>query len=67
MNDKPAKVKLKYNGLSAYFVLVPTGRRLLVSSGEVVELLPNEAEALKGSADWSVAPKAKKLTDSEGV
>jgi len=52
-----AKQKYIYQGsVAADVVLAPTGRSLLVSPGDSVTLLANEAKSILGSGDWVPAP-----------
>ena len=53
---KPKTIRMQFSGLDSYIVLSPTGRRMLVHTGDIIEVLANEAASLKGSADWSAAP-----------
>lgn len=55
-STKPKTIRMTFSGLDSYIVLHPTGRRMLVHTGDTIEVLANEAASLKGSADWSAAP-----------
>ena len=46
-----------YNGpFEAEVILAPTGRMIVVSPGDAVTLLANEAKSISGSGDWTPAP-----------
>ena len=61
-----AKRKYIYQGAGAAdVVLAPTGRAITVSTGDVVNLLANEAKSLSGSVDWIPAATTEDPKDGK--
>lgn len=57
----PLPTRFSYVGpLPAVVVVLPSGRVMTVARGEVLDVLPNEAEALTAiPTDWAPAPETK--------